>query len=89
MTGYTDQEDRAALERLRRDMDRIELVGGGQGRSPEEVQASTGAWLAILLVCAVLFVLSRLAGCGTVAGVGRDLMDISNGVRAEMSKEER
>lgn len=83
-----DAKDRAAEDRLWADMHRLDLVGGGQGRSSDEVKASAGSGAAILLVAIVCIVLAVIiGGCGTVAGFGRDLTAISDGVRAEMSKE--
>jgi len=89
MSGYTDNEHRDAMEKMRRDMDRIELVGGGQGRSSDEVKASAGSGLAIFLVFVVIAALVLMSGCGTVAGFGRDLTAVSEGVRAEMAKDGR
>ena len=88
MRTYTESEHRAAEDKILRDMDRLELVGGGQGRSSDEVKAAAGSGAAIVLVLIVCVVIAVIVGgCGTVAGFGRDLAAISDGVRAEMSKE--
>lgn len=91
MRKYTESERRAAENRIKIDMDRLNLVGGGQGRSPDEVKASAGSGLAILIVCIVAVILAPFVfpGCATISGIGRDLTAVSEGVRAEMAKEER
>ena len=90
MRTYTESEHRAAEDRLKIDMDRLELVGGGQGRSPEDVQADAGSGLAIFLVCLVLAGLCLLAGgCGTIGGFGDDLRQWSDGIRGSVQENDR
>lgn len=88
MRTYTESEHRAAEDKILRDMDRLELVGGGQGRSSDEVKASAGSGAAIVLVLIVCVVLAALtlpqAGCGVVGGLGDDLRQWSLGIRGSV-----
>lgn len=81
LEGYTESERRRAENRILRDMDRIELVRGGQGRDAEDVRqgGKIGGWL--LLIALGLGVLWLLGGCGTVRGFGNDLSEWSDGIR--------
>ena len=84
---YTESEHRAAENRIIRDLDRVELVGGGQGRSSDEVKASAGSGAAIVLVLIVCVVLAVIVGgCGTVAGFGDDLRQWSSGIRGSVQQ---
>lgn len=86
---YTESEHRAAENRIIRDLDRVELVGGGQGRSSDEVKASAGSGAAIVLVLIVCVVLAVIVGgCGTVAGFGDDLRQWSSGIRGSVQNKE-
>lgn len=85
MRGYSDSECRRAENRILQDMDRLELVGGGQGRSSDEVKASAGSGAAIVLVLIVCVVLAVIVGgCSTVAGFGDDLRQWSLGIRGSV-----
>ena len=85
MRTYTESEHRAAEDKILRDMDRLELVGGGQGRSSDEVKAAAGSGAAIVLVLIVCVVLAVIVGgCGTVAGFGDDLRQWSLGIRGSV-----
>ena len=88
MRTYTESEHRAAEDRIKIDMDRLDLVGGGQGRAPEDVQADAGSGLAIFLVCLVLAGLCLLARCGVVRGFGDDLRQWSDGIRSSVQSDD-
>lgn len=79
---YGAERDREALDNLARDAG----IKGGQGRSPESVQEGAMGWfiMAVVVACVAFM----LCGCGTVAGLGRDLTAVSEGVRAEMARED-
>ena len=89
MRTYTESERRAAEDRLKIDMDRLELVGGGQGRSPESVQREAGATLALVLIVLAGILFFTLAGCGTVGGLGDDLRQWSDGIRGSVQENDR
>lgn len=79
---YGAERCRDAEDRIARDAG----IRGGQGRSPESVQESAMGWfIAVIAIACVVFM---LAGCSTVSGLGRDLTAVSEGVRAEMARED-
>ena len=86
---YTESDHRAAENRILSDMDRIDLVKGGQGRSSESVQRDAGATLLIVLVLIVCVLFFTLAGCGTIGGLGDDLRQWSDGIRGSVQDDAR
>ncbi len=80
---YGRTRDRDALNSIARDAG----IKGGQGRTPDELERSGSLAATVLVIVACVLLAVVIGGCGTVAGLGDDLRQWSDGIRGNVAKE--